>query len=51
VPAGSRDRLERWCRYALRPPVGQDRRQLMPDRHSGAGVATALDRWNDAPGV
>ena len=23
VPAGSRDRLERLCRYALRPPVGQ----------------------------
>lgn len=31
IPAGARDRLERWCRYSLRPPVGQDRLQLTPD--------------------
>ncbi|MEO8679652.1 MAG: transposase [Vicinamibacterales bacterium] len=50
VPAGSRDRLERLCRYALRPPVGQDRLQLMPD---GTAVLDAppLDRWHDAPGL
>ena len=30
VPARARERLERLCRYALRPPVGQDRLQAMP---------------------
>ena len=28
VPAGQRDRLERMCRYALRPPVSQERIHL-----------------------
>ena len=28
VPAGQRDRLERVCRYALRPPVAQERIHL-----------------------
>ncbi len=28
VPAGQRDRLERVCRYALRPPIAQDRLEL-----------------------
>jgi hypothetical protein len=28
VPAGQRDRLERVCRYALRPPVTQERIHL-----------------------
>ena len=28
VPAGHRDRLERVCRYALRPPVAGDRLQI-----------------------
>jgi hypothetical protein len=28
VPAGQRDRLERVCRYALRPPVAQERLHL-----------------------
>ena len=31
VPAGRRDRLERICRYTLRPPVAQDRLQLTDD--------------------
>ena len=42
VPAGRRDRLERLCRYALRPPVGQDRLQLMPD---GTAVLELRRRW------
>ena len=44
VPAGRRDRLERVCRYALRPPVGQDRLQLMPD---GTAVLELRRRWTD----
>ena len=44
VPAGRRDRLERLCRYALRPPVGQDRLQLMPD---GTAVLELRRRWTD----
>ena len=31
VPADQRDRLERICRYALRPPVAHDRLQLTDD--------------------
>ena len=31
VPAGQRDRLERLCRYALRPPVTQERLRLTDD--------------------
>ena len=44
VPAGDRDRLERLCRYALRPPVGQDRLQLTPD---GKAVLELRRRWTD----
>ena len=44
VPAGCRDRLERLCRYALRPPVGQDRLQLTPD---GKAVLELRRRWTD----
>jgi hypothetical protein len=49
MPASScrravRDRLERLCRYALRPPVGQDRLQLMPD---GTAVLELRRRWTD----
>ncbi len=44
VPAGSRDRLERLCRYALRPPVGQDRLPLTPD---GKAVLDLRRRWTD----
>jgi len=44
VPAGHRDRRERWCRYAWRPPVGQDRLQLMPD---GTAVRELRRRWTD----
>ena len=31
IPAGQRDRLERVCRYALRPPVTSERLALMAD--------------------
>ena len=31
MPADQRDRLERICRYALRPPVAHDRLQLTDD--------------------
>ena len=31
VPAGQRDRLERVCRYARRPPVAGERLQLAAD--------------------
>ncbi|MDO8679201.1 MAG: transposase [Acidobacteriota bacterium] len=44
VPAGSRDRLERLCRYALRPPMGQDRLHLTPD---GRAVLELRRRWTD----
>ena len=44
VQAGDRDRLERLCRYALRPPVGQDRLQLTPD---GRAVLELRRRWTD----
>lgn len=44
VPAGARDRLERLCRYALRPPMGQDRLQLTPD---GKAVLELRRRWTD----
>ena len=33
VPADRRDRLERLCRYVLRPPVAQDRFGLTADGH------------------
>jgi hypothetical protein len=29
VPPGHRDRVERLCRYALRPPLAQERRRHM----------------------
>ncbi len=44
VPARARDRLERLCRYALRPPVGQDRLQPMPD---GTVALELRHRWAD----
>jgi hypothetical protein len=44
VAAGARDRLERVCRYALRPALGQDRLQLTPD---GKAVLELRRRWTD----
>lgn len=44
MPAGSRDRLERLCRYALRPALGQDRLQLTAD---GKAVLELRRRWTD----
>jgi len=44
VPAGPREHFERVCRYALRPPIAQDRIRLTPEgdvllelRHSVVG--------------
>ena len=49
VPADQRDRLERICRYALRPPVAHDHLQLTDDgqvrlalRHPWADATTHL---------
>ena len=43
VPAGQRDRLERVCRYALRPPIAQDRLELTAEQ-----VQLQLRRpWSD----
>ena len=44
VPAGQRDRLERVCRYTLRPPVPSDRLHVM-----GAGqvMLQLRHRWAD----
>lgn len=44
VPARARDRLEQLCRYALRPAVGQDRLQQMPD---GTIALELRHRWTD----
>jgi len=44
VPAGQRERLERLCRYALRPPVAQERLSLTADGQ----VRLALrHQWSD----
>jgi len=42
VRAGARDRLERLCRYALRPAVGQERLRISPD---GQVVLELRRRW------
>jgi len=44
VPPGARDRLERLCRYALRPAVGQERLHIAPD---GQVVLDLRRRWAD----
>ena len=44
VPADERDRLERLCRYALRPPVAQDRLHLTPE---GQVVLQLRHPWSD----
>jgi hypothetical protein len=44
VPAGQRDRLERVCRYALRPPVAGARLQQTAD---GQVVLQLRHRWAD----
>ena len=44
VPAGQQDRLERVCRYALRPPIAHDRLHLT----AGGQVQLELRRrWSD----
>jgi hypothetical protein len=44
VAARNRARLEQLCRYALRPAVGQDRLQAMPD---GTMALELRHRWSD----
>ena len=44
VRAGARDRLERMCRYALRPAVGQERVRVSPE---GQVVLDLRRRWAD----
>jgi uncharacterized protein YbaR (Trm112 family) len=44
VPAGERDRLEHLCRYALRPPVAQDRLRLTPE---GQVLLELRHPWSD----
>ena len=44
IPAGHRDRLERICKYALRPPVAADRLQLTPE---GQVLLELKRRWSD----
>ena len=44
APAGQRDRLERLCRYALRPPVAHDRLRLTGE---GQALLELRRRWTD----
>jgi hypothetical protein len=44
VPAGDRDRLERVCRYALRPPVSDERLYVAP---TGDVVLRLRRSWDD----
>jgi hypothetical protein len=44
VPAGQRDRLERVCRYTLRPPVTDERLRIGPD---GQVVLALRHPWAD----
>ena len=44
IPAGQRDRLERICRYALRPPVATDRLRLTD---TGQVLLALRRRWAD----
>jgi len=44
APAGHRERLERLCRYALRPPIARDRLQITAD---GQVVLQLRRRWSD----
>jgi Putative transposase len=44
TPAGHRDRLERLCRYALRPPLAQERLHITSE---GEIWLTLRHRWAD----
>jgi hypothetical protein len=44
IPAGQRDRLERVCRYVLRPPVAVDRLHLVSD---GRVRVSLREPWRD----
>ena len=49
VPAGQRDRLERVCRYVLRPPVAW--RAAVVRRPTAQGEARTEDTHDQAPGA
>ena len=44
APAGHRHRLERLCRYALRPPIADERLELTPDEQV---LLRLRHRWTD----
>jgi hypothetical protein len=44
IPAGQRERLERLCRYVLRPPVAVDRLHLTSDGHVRVSLR---EPWRD----
>jgi len=44
VPARDRQRLERLCRYIVRPPLALDRLEALPDGHLAYRLKT---RWRD----
>jgi hypothetical protein len=44
APAGHRRRLERLCRYALRPPIAEQRLRLTED---GGALLELRHRWSD----
>ena len=44
APAGHRHRLERLCRYALRPPIAEERLTLTPDQQV---LLRLRHRWTD----
>jgi hypothetical protein len=44
APGGNRERLERLCRYALRPPIARDRLRLTA---GGQIVLQLRRRWSD----
>lgn len=44
VPAGQRDRLERLCRYVLRPPVAVERLHVT---HDGGVRVSLREPWRD----
>jgi hypothetical protein len=47
VPAGQRERLERVCRYALRPPVARERLSVTRAGARAAAAPAAVGGWDD----
>ena len=51
VAADARERLERLCRYALRPPMAQDRLRLTAGGAGRLAPPAPVVGWHDAPRV